>query len=466
MNEKKKKQFKIPHTYVILGIIIVIMAILTWIVPAGEFDRVVDEASGRTLVVPGSYHQVDSNPVGLFRLLTIVQEAMIDSSGIIFFIFFAYAFVFMQMKSGAFDAAVGAMLRKLHGHKAFIIPLFMLIFGLCGSTFGMTEETFGFIPVFMGIAVALRYDALVGGAMVYVGVITGFAAATVNPFTVGVAHTIAELPMFSGLLFRCIVFVVFMCVSIWYVMRYAKKVQKEPRLSIVKDVELSAEGLSEEELMKTEFTLRHKISILLFLVTVILIMYGAVKLGWYINEIAGLFIGMMILVGLIQGFNFSEIAQTFIESCRDIMFGALVCGVAKVILLVMQDGMIMDTFTNAIVSIADTNSKYLSAFMMLVTQNLLNFFIPSGSGQAVTSMPIMVPIADMAELPRQVAVLAYQFGDGFSNMIWPTSVATWCGMMKLPMDKWYKFVLPLGAILFVLETVFIMIATAINYGPF
>lgn len=159
---------------------------------------------------------------------------------------------------------------------------------------------------------------------------------------------------------------------------------------------------------------------LLFLITVILIMYGAVNLGWYINEIAGLFIGMMILVGLIQRYNFSEIAQIFIEACRDIMFGALVCGVAKVILLVMQDGMIMDTFTNAIVNIANTNSKYLSGLMMLVVQNLLNFFIPSGSGQAVTSMPIMVPIADMVGLPRQVAVLAYQFGDGFSNMIWPT----------------------------------------------
>lgn len=466
MSEKEKRQFKIPHTYVILGMIIIIMAVLTWIVPAGEFDRITDETSGRTMVVPGTFHEVDGKPVGLFRLLTLVQEAMIDSSGIIFFIFFAYAFVYMQMKCGAFDAAVGAMLRKLRGHRGFIIPLFMLIFGLCGSTFGMTEETFGFIPVFMGIAVALRYDALVGGAMVYVGVITGFAAATVNPFTIGVAHTVAELPMFSGLAFRYAVFAAFMCVSIWYVMRYAKKVQKNPELSIVKDAELSAKGLSEEELIKTEFTARHKISMLLFLITVILIMYGAVKLGWYINEIAGLFIGMMILVGLIQRYNFSEIAQIFIEACRDIMFGALVCGVAKVILLVMQDGMIIDTLTNAIVNIASTNSKYLSGFMMLIVQNLLNFFIPSGSGQAVTSMPIMVPIADMVGLPRQVAVLAYQFGDGFSNMIWPTSVATWCGMMKLPMDKWYKFVLPLGGILFVMEAIAITIATAINYGPF
>lgn len=461
---KEKKKFQIPHTYVILGIIICIVAILTWIVPAGEFDRMVDEETGRTLVVAGSYHHVESNPIGLFRLFTLLQEAMIDSSGIIFFIFFAYAFVYMQMKTGSFDSAVGAMLRKLHGHKKFIVPLFMILFGICGSTFGMTEETFGFIPVFMGIAIALKYDALVGAALVYVGVITGFAASTLNPFTVGIAQSIAELPLYSGLWFRCIVLAVFMVVSIWYVMRYAKKVQEHPELSIVRDVELGMEGLSEEELMATTFTVRHKISILLFVVTVVMIMFGAIKLGWYINEIAGLFIGMTILVGLIHGYNFSEIAQIFIESCRDIMFGALVCGFAKVILLTMQEGLIVDTFINGIVGIANAGSKYTSAFMMLITQNLLNFFIPSGSGQAMTSMPIMVPIADMVGLPRQVAVLAYQFGDGFSNMIWPTSVATWCGMMRLPMDKWYKFVLPLGGILFAVQTVFIMIATAINFS--
>ncbi len=463
---EEKKKFKIPHTYVVLGIMIVFVTILTWIVPAGEFERAVDEVTGRTLVVAGSYHPVDSNPVGLFRMLTLVQESMVGSAGIIFFIFFAYSFVYMEIKCGAFDSAVGAMLRKLHGHKAFIIPLFMLVFGLCGSIFGMTEETYGLIPVFMAIAVALRYDALVGGAIVYVGVITGFAAATLNPFTVGVAQTIAELPMYSGVWFRCIVFVVFITVSIVYVMRYATKVQRDPSRSIVKGIQLGAEGMSEEELMKTEFTTKHKICMLLFLVTVILIMFGAIKLGWYINQIAGLFLGMMILVGLIQGYSFSEIAQIFVEGCRDIMFGVLVCGLANTILRVMQDGMIVDTIINAIMSIANTGNKYLSAFMMLVTQNLLNFFIPSGSGQAMTSMPIMVPIADMAGVSRQVTVLAYQFGDGFSNMIWPTSVAAWCGMMKLPMDKWYKFALPLGGILFLVQTAFIMLATAINFGPF
>lgn len=466
MERIQKKKFNIPHTYVILGMIILLATVLTWIVPAGEFDRAVDESIGRTLLVPGSYHSVESNPVGLFRLLCLVQQGMVDSSGIIFFIFFAYAFVFMEIKCGAFDAAVGAMLRKLHGHDKLLIPLSMLLFGLAGSTFGMTEETYGLIPVFMSIAVALQYDALVGGAIIYVGVVTGFAAATVNPFTIGVAQSIAQLPMFSGILFRCVVFAAFMGVAIWYVMRYANKVQKNPQLSIVRDVELNSDGMSKEDLMKTEFTLRHKISMLLFVVSIVLIMYGAVKLGWYINEIAGLFIGMTLLVGIIQGYSFNEIAQIFVESCKNIIFGALVCGFAKVILLVMEDGMIIDTMINALAGIAASGSKYFSAFMMLIVQSLLNFFVPSGSGQAATSMPIMIPLADMAGLPRQVAVLAYQFGDGFSNLIWPTSVATWCGMMRLPLDRWYKFILPLGGLMFLLEVVFVLAAAAINYGPF
>lgn len=466
MERIQKKKFNVPHTYVILGMIIVLAAVLTWLVPAGAFDRVDDPSVGRTLLVPGSYHSVEASPVSPFRLLCLVQEGMIDSSAIIFFIFFAYAFVFMEIKCGAFDAAVGAMLRKLNGRDKFLIPLSMLIFGLAGSTFGMTEETYGLIPVFMGIAAALQYDALVGGAIIYIGVVTGFAAATINPFTVGVAQSIAELPMFSGVVFRCLVFVVFMGLAIWYVMRYAAKVKKNPQLSLVKDVELNSEGMSKDELMATEFTVKHKISMLLFLVTICLIMYGAINLGWYINEIAGLFIGMTLLVGLIEGYNFSEIAQIFVESCKNIMFGAFVCGFAKVILLVMQDGMIIDTMINALASIANTGSKYFSAFMMLVVQTLLNFFIPSGSGQAATSMPIMVPLADMVGLPRQVAVLAYQFGDGFSNMIWPTSVATWCGMMRLPLDRWYQFMLPLAGIMFVFEILFVMLATAINYGPF
>lgn len=467
MENIKKKKFKIPHTYVIIGLMAVVAAALTWIIPAGQFERVTDEALNRIILVPGTYQVIESTPVGLFKLLVLFQEAMVDSAGIIFFIFFAYGFVYMEIKCGAFDAAVGALLRKVGKRENLIIPVFMVFFAIAGSTFGMTEETYGLLPVFMGIALALNYDALVGGAMVYIGVVTGFAAATFNPFTLGVAQGIAELPLFSGLWFRVIVFVVFVTIVTTYVMRYAEKVRKDPSKSLVKDIELAVhQGLSKEELMKVEFTLKHKISIIILVATMIMIMYGSIELGWYINEIAGLFIGMTILVGLIQGYNFSRICEIFVESSRNIVFGALVVGLARTILLVMQEGNIIDTIINYLVMLASTGSKYLSAVMMLLVQNLLNFFIPSGSGQAATSMPIMIPLADMVGLTRQVSVLAFQFGDGFSNMFWPTSIATWCGVMGLPLDRWYKFILPLAGVLFGTQVVMLLIATAINLGPF
>ncbi len=465
--DKKKYNFKIPHTYIIIGIIIVFAMVLTWIVPAGQFDRTEDPDTGRTIVIPDSYHRVEQSPIGPFDLFIAIHQGMVESSDIIFFIFFAYGFVYMQIKTGAFDGAVGALLRKTSGKEKYIIPAFMILFGVCGSTFGMYEETYGLLPAFIGIAIALGYDGLVGGAIVVVGVATGFAAATFNPFTIGVAQGIAQLPLFSGYEFRAIIFVAFMALAIWYVMRYASKVKTNPELSIVKDVKFSvAEGRSRDELMNTSFTTRHKISMLLFIITIILIIFGTIKLGWYIGELAGLFIIMMIITGLVGGFNMDQIAECFVEAVSNVVFGALVVGLARAILVIMENGNIIDTVVYALANSVAGLSTWLAAEGMLIVQNLINFFIPSGSGQAATAMPIMSPLADMLGIKRQIAVLAFQFGDGFSNMFWPTAVATECGLMGLPIEKWYKFVTPLFGLMFLLQVIFIAIAVAIGFGPF
>lgn len=466
--EKKSKfDFKIPHTYIIIGIIIVVAMIMTYIVPAGEFDRTEDPVTGRTIVVQGTYHRVDQSPVNPFNMFIAIQEGMIDSADIIFFILFAYGFVYMQIKTGAFDGAVGALLRTMGGKEKYLIPVFMLVFGICGTTFGMYEETYGLLPAFIGIAMAMGYDGLVGGAIVVVGVATGFAAATFNPFTIGVAQGIAELPLFSGWQFRVIVFIAFQGLAIWYVMRYAAMVKSNPDASYVKDVNFAvAKGRSREDLINTPFTGRHKISMLLFLVTIVLIIVGTIKLGWYINELAGLFIIMMIIVGLIGRLTMSEIASAFVEAVSDAVFGAVVVGLARAILIVMENGYIIDTVVYALSTSVSASSKYVSALLMLIVQNLTNFFIPSGSGQAATSMPIMSPLADMLGVTRQTATLAFQFGDGFSNMFWPTAVATECGLMGLPVEKWYKFITPLFLMMLVLQAIFIIISVAINFGPF
>ena len=231
--ELKKKKFQVPHTYVIIGILLAIITILTYIVPAGSFDRIEDAELGRTMVVQGSFKFIEQSPVSPFRMFMAIVEGMVSASDIIFFIFFAYGFVFLLIKTGAFYGSMGALIKKFKGKEAFILPFFMIMFGICGSTFGLYEEVYGLLPAFIGIAIALGYDGLVGGAAVVLGTVTGFAAATLNPFSIGIAQGIAGLPIGSGIGFRIICFIVFQGTAILYLMHYAKKVKANPEASIV-----------------------------------------------------------------------------------------------------------------------------------------------------------------------------------------------------------------------------------------
>lgn len=463
---KQKRTFKVPHTYVIIGIILVILTVLTYIIPAGSYDRVVDPETGSTIVVSDSFHYVEQTPVTPFRMIMSIGDGMVNAADIIFFIFFAYGFVYLLIKTGAFYGSIGALTRKMSGGKeALIFPAFMILFGICGSTFGMYEETYGLLPAFIGIAIALGYDGLVGGASVVLGVATGFAAATLNPFTIGIAQGIAEVPLGSGLWYRVICLVLFEGLAIWYVMRYAHKVKAHPELSIVKDVEFNVgEGMTRDKMEALPFTGKHKFIMLLFVATIVILVYGTTQFGWYLSELSALFLIMMIIVGLVGGFNLSEICKFFIEAVSEVIFGALVVGVARALTLVMTEGNIIDTIVFYMASGLARVGSGAAAVGMVIVQNILNFFIPSGSGQAAVSMPIMVPLADAIGMSRQIAVLAFQFGDGFSNLFWPTAVATECGLMGIPVEKWYKFMAPLFGLMVTLQVIMIVIAALINYS--
>jgi len=237
-------------------------------------------------VVPGSYQHVEQSPVGIFDITTSMYEGMLRGSEIIFYVFFSYGFIFMLTKTGAFNSGVGALVRKTKGKEILIIPVFMVMFGLMGATFGMYEESYGYIPLMMGIMIALGYDAIVGLAVVYIGVATGFAAALTNPFTIGIAQSIADVPMFSGIGFRMIIFICFMTLSITYVMRYARKIKANPEKSVVKDVNFSfLSNVSSNKLVNLEFTTRHKISIILFALTICTLVFGTAKYQWYISKV-------------------------------------------------------------------------------------------------------------------------------------------------------------------------------------
>lgn len=462
-----KARFTMPHTYIVIGFILVILTILTYIIPAGTYERAVDPVMNRTMVVQGSFKYIEQSPVSPFQMFMSIVDGMVSAADIIFFIFFAYGFVYLLIKTGAFYGSLGALIKRFHGKETMIFPIFMIIFGICGSTFGLYEETYGLLPAFMGISIALGYDALVGGAAVILGTATGFAAATLNPFTIGIAQGISEVPVGSGIGLRIICFIVFQGSAIIYLLLYARKVRLHPELSIVKDVKFNfSDGMTRDELEKLPFTSKHKFIMFLFLITIGLLVYGTKYQGWYLSELSTLFFIMMLVTGLIGGYSLSKIASLFVESVSDVVFGALAVGVARSLTIVMENGHIIDTIINFMATSLAGLPKTVAAVGMLVVQNIINFFIPSGSGQAATSMPIMAPLADALGLTRQTAVLAFQFGDGFSNMFWPTSAATICGLMSLPIDKWYKFITPLFAIMFLFQVVFIVIAVMINYGPF
>lgn len=461
--EKKKKKFQMPHAYVIIFLMTMLTAVLANIVPAGEFERIVD-AAGNTIVVPDSYHAVEKVGCSIFDMFKSIQLGFVDGAQIIFFIIFAYAFVYILIKNGTFDAVVGFILRKIGDRIELIIPVCMITFGLLGSTMGMFEETYGLIPVFISIAAVLGYDAIVGGSIIYLGVAIGFAAATINPFTVGIAQEVAGVTMFSGLGYRIVCFAVFMGISIWYVWRYAHRVKKDPTKSVLygAKVEMLEVG-SKDELMKSKFTWTHKISCLMFVFTIAMLLIGTIKFGWYIDEIATLFIIMTVVTGFISRFTASQIAEFFIEATKEMMYGALLVGISRSIPVIMDNAHIIDTIVYWLANLLSNFQGMLSAMGMLFVQNIINFFIPSGAGQALVTMPILAPVGEMVGVSRQVSVLAFQFGDGFSNIFWPTSVFMMCGIMRLPIDRWYKFVTPLFGLLFIASMVLLGVAVVIGY---
>lgn len=454
-----------PHTYVIIFGIVVLVAILGNIIPAGQFQTMIDPESGRNVVIPGSFEFISSPGIGFFDMFVAIQVGFIEAADIIFFIIFAYSFVHILLKNGAFNAIIGTLIRKLGDRVELFIPIGMLLFGVLGSTIGLFEEVYGLLPVFMALGIAIGFDGIVGASVVYIGVATGFAAATINPFTIGVAQQVAGLPISSGWEFRIVCFIVFMAIAISYVWWYARRIKKDPTKSILYGYKVEDETLADkEELVKLKLTGRQKLSVLVFVITLVLLIFGTQEFGWYINEIAALFLIAMIITGLISGYTPSEIADDFITSAKEMMFGALICGLSRAVIVVMQDAMIIDTVVYYLSNLLSHTQGMVSGIVMLFVQNVINLFIPSGSGQATVTMPIMASVADIVGVSRQTAVLAFQFGDGFSNMFWPTSVFMVCGMMRMPVDKWYKFVTPLFGLMLIAQMILLCIAVMIGYA--
>ena len=458
MNDKRKRSFS-PHPFAVLAIILAAAAVMTWLIPAGSFER-----TAEGLVIPGSYARTQASPVGPWRLLVAVFDGMVGAADIIFLLFFAASYVHILDRTGSINALVGFLLRKLGRRDMLLVPIFMLLFGLCGTAFGMLEEGYGLIAAFIVIAVSLGYDRIVGGAIVFVGAATGFAAATSNPYTIGVASAVSGISMAEPRVyaFRWLCFALFMALSIWYTMRYAARIRRDPAKSFMRGAPESLSAVSRDELLSLRITGRQLMCLLLFIALIALMIVGIMRFGFYLPELSALFFAAFILTGLLGGFKAGEICSAFAEGCRGVMLGALICGFARGISEVMSLGGITDTVVFALSGAVSRLPDWGGGIGMLLVQNLINLFIPSGSGQAVVMMPIMAPLADLIGLSRQTAVLAFQFGDGFSNMFWPTMAAGVAGIMGVGLDRWYRFITPLFLMMLALQCVMMVLAVALG----
>lgn len=462
--KKKRFQFKMPHNYVILVSIMVLMLVLTHIIPAGEYQRVEDPVSGKMVVVPGTYQTIDVEAPGLFDLFLALEQGYVQAADIMFLIIFAYGFVYVLTKNGTMDAALGSMVKKVGNRVQLLIPITLLILGLLASTMGIYEEVYGLFPVFVGIFMALGYDALVGGATIFLGVSIGYAAGTTNPYNVAVAQDVAGVDLYSGMWMRWVIFIVFELVTMVYLMRYASRVKADPTKSVLYGVDLDGvERKSLADLKDVKMTTRQKLCLALFFGTIGFLLYAVLNLGWYIDEISSLFLMAMVAAGILSGYSATEICKTFIESTKSMVGSMLVVGFTRGITILMQQGCITDTIVHGLVTLLNGASKYVAAYGMLILQNIIKFFINGSTSQATITMPIMAPTAELVGLSKQIAVMAYQFGNGFSDFFWPTGCALCCGLMGVPINKWYKFAAPLFLIFLALEFVFITFAVAIGY---
>ncbi len=464
-----KKKIHVPHTFIILLFLILVIGILTNFIPAGEYDRSFDEATGRQLVDPTSFHEVEKNPMTIVDFFDSAVDGFVDAGYVVALTFAVGGGFFVLEKAGIITAAISSLARKMKNHGILIIPILMIAFALCDCFVGMCELTMVYVPIILPLMLAMGFDSMTAAATALIGSQVGFTLALANPFTTIIGQKIAGLPLMSGWGFRLIMMCCFLAVTIFYVCRYATKVKKNPTSSTMYEIDLKTrETVDDSKLETATLNIRQKIAGIVAILIFVVMVYGVISWGWDMPQIGGCFVAIGILGGIISGLSGDDICAAFIEGSTNVLEGALIIGVSRGLAVVMANAHITDTIVHALSVVLQNVPSALSAVGMVVAQTIIEFFISSGSGQAVATMPIMAPLADLIGLTRQTAVMACQFGDGLTNILYPVSgyfIAT-IGLAKVPYEKWVKFFMPLLCIEWVMTIIFMIIAQAIHWGPF
>ena len=432
-----------------------VVAGLTWLLPAGQYDT--QDRDGRTYTVAGSYHAVESSPQGIAAVLTAPAKGFKDCADIIVFIFITGAIFTILERTGTVNAVImgtSYLFSRREKLKKWFIPASMVLFSMGGAVFGMEEETLIFIPLFIPLALSLGYDSVVGVSIPFLGAWAGFCAAFMNPFTVGISQGIAQLPLYSGLGYRLLVWFICTVVIIAFVTWYGEKIRKNPRQSITYDIDQERrKNLDLTVVQKPQFKRSHIIISIVFALGMIGLVIGVAVYEWYIVEISGLFLGVGLLCALIARLSLNQTTDAIIDGARSMVSVAVMLALARAIVVVASDGRILDTVLHGIATMIGHLHPLAAVDGMFVAHSFLNFFIASGSGQAVLTMPVMIPLSDLMHISPQLSILAYQFGEGWTNAIIPTAPVTMAalGMAGIPWLKWARWNIKLQIILAVLS---------------
>jgi uncharacterized ion transporter superfamily protein YfcC len=445
-------KFRFPHPLVLIVGFIILAAALSYVLPAGEFTRHLDAGTGRQVVVAGSYHTVPATPVGPLDVLVNVPKGLADAAAVVFLIFLAGGAFTVVDQTGALRFGVDWLLRRAHGREVLVIPLVGTLFATMGALENMGEEIIPLVPVLLVLMRRLGYPVLTAVAASVGAAFVGASFSPINPFQVGIAQKLAQLPLLSGGAYRMGFLLVAVGLWLWATTRHAVRHRHAPDLSL--DANEAAAGPAT--------TSRSGLVLLLMLAAFGVFAYGVVQLHWEFEQMAALFLGLGIVAGLVGGRGLTGTAEGFIAGFRDIAFSALLIGFARAIFVVLEQGHIVDTIVHGLAAPLGHLPVALAALGMMGVQTLLHVPVPSGSGQATLTMPLMVPLSDILGLSRQITVLAFQYGSGLCELITPTN-GTLMAMLAatgVRFEQWIKFAAPLWAALFALGAVAVVVGIA------
>jgi len=466
MSKEQIKAFKAPSPIIILVCVIVLCALASYVIPAGVYDRVKDVHTGKMVVDPATFHYVAQKPTGFMDFFTVLNKGFKGGISIIAFLFIVGGSLNMLAKTGAIIAGLSTLVRKMRNHSILLIPVLMTTLATFSTLAGCNEEYLAFTPLVVSVALALGFDSLTALGILFCSVAAGYGAGCTQPFSVGVAQGIAGVPIFSALPYRVGIFVVLLILNISFVMYHAYKVKKNPESSPVYEIDRAkADTIKIDEAQ--ELSGRQAICLGLLGLNFVGIIVGVLKFDFYMNEISAMFIIMGVLSGIICGLKPNDICDAFLEGCKGMMLPCLAVAMCKSATILLDNARVMDTIIHYLAGMLDIFPSSIIAFGVFIIQDLFNLLVPSSSGQAAISMPIMAPLADIVGLTRQTAVFAFTFGDAFTNCITPASGATmsYLAMANVPYKKWARFVLPLIGMWWIVAFCFLTYATAIKLGP-